>query len=351
MCSKFQSCWLLSVTYQTSPFLRFLQDPTAPKRNASAFLLYSVKKRKEIKKINPNLKTTDISRKLGQLWRATSEDEKRPFVEREEIEREEYKQKMHAWKREKEAKESILTVTPTTPTTPTTPHDDADASATESERDSTENDSKQHSEIDAERILGRDMFTTSLAGVPEFSWEGEMQYHIRPRPTTNYCPPSHPPQSHATWWNETNRAHSANRHYNQHFYHHGPEQGYSPSHQYAPPPNHDYQRPIESRSMSSNPRYSPISLYRNDMDPIFGQSGPVFFPSPPMSRNEELDFLEDWKRNKSPSHLASRTSNAMPPKCSNPSSDNLVFKHDPVLDCFPIGSYDELDQSPIDTFQ
>ena len=262
---------------------------------------------------------------------------------------------MDAWKREKKAKDSILTdtptmpsTTPTTPNTPNTPIDDA--SATESEGEAPENESEPHSEKDDERILGREMFTTSTAGVPEFPWEGEIQYHIRPR-TANYCPPSHPPLSQATWYNETNRLQPENRQYNQHFYHHGPEQGYSPSHQYAPAPNHDYQRPVESRSMSSNQRYSPISLYRNDMDPVFGQSDPVFVPGPPISRHEELDIPEDWKRNISPSHLASRTSNAMPPKYSNPSSDNLVFKDDPVLDCFPIGSYDELDQAPIETFQ
>lgn len=62
-------------------------------------------KRKELKGKNPQLKNTDISRILGQLWRSTSDEEKRPFVEREQIEREKYKEKMAAW-REMKAQEN-----------------------------------------------------------------------------------------------------------------------------------------------------------------------------------------------------------------------------------------------------
>lgn len=60
-------------------------------------------KRKELKERNPQLKNTEISRILGQLWRKTADDEKRPFIEQEEVEREKYKERMSLW-REKKAK-------------------------------------------------------------------------------------------------------------------------------------------------------------------------------------------------------------------------------------------------------
>ena len=55
-------------------------------------------KRKELKEKNPDLKNTEISRILGELWRNTGVEEKRPFVEREEKERQSYKERMSAWR-------------------------------------------------------------------------------------------------------------------------------------------------------------------------------------------------------------------------------------------------------------
>ena len=64
-------------------------------------------KRKELKERNPELKNTEISSILGELWRKTADEEKRPFVQQEEIEREKYKEKMSVW-REKKAKEDLM---------------------------------------------------------------------------------------------------------------------------------------------------------------------------------------------------------------------------------------------------
>lgn len=89
------------------PQRRAKKDPTAPKRNPSAFLLFSLTKRKELKGKNPDLKNTEISRILGELWRNTRAEEKRPFVEREQKERESYKERMSAW-RIKKAKDDAI---------------------------------------------------------------------------------------------------------------------------------------------------------------------------------------------------------------------------------------------------
>lgn len=90
------------------PNKRAKKDPSAPRRNPSAFLLFSIKKRKELKEQNPDLKNTEISRMLGEEWRKTSEQEKHPFIQQEESERELYKLRMAEWKKEKEVKDKAV---------------------------------------------------------------------------------------------------------------------------------------------------------------------------------------------------------------------------------------------------
>lgn len=66
---------------------RAKKNPLAPKRPPSAFLRYSQSHRKLVKKENPNIKNTDISRLLGEMWRNASDREKSPFIEQELRER------------------------------------------------------------------------------------------------------------------------------------------------------------------------------------------------------------------------------------------------------------------------
>lgn len=87
------------------PHKRAKKNPNAPKRNPSAFLLFSLKKRKELKESNPTVKNTDISRLLGGLWRSITEEEKRPHIEQEESERKKYKAEMIKWRKDQEEKE------------------------------------------------------------------------------------------------------------------------------------------------------------------------------------------------------------------------------------------------------
>jgi HMG (high mobility group) box len=70
----------------------------------SAFLYYSQGKRSEIKSENPDMKNTEVSRILGDLWRNLSAEERAPFVDREKTERDKYKVAIAAWRQENEAK-------------------------------------------------------------------------------------------------------------------------------------------------------------------------------------------------------------------------------------------------------
>lgn len=53
------------------------------------------------------MSNADISRLLGEVWRNASVEEKRPFLEREEMERKIYKAKMEAWKNDEKYRKSM----------------------------------------------------------------------------------------------------------------------------------------------------------------------------------------------------------------------------------------------------
>ena len=87
------------------PWKRAKKDPSAPKRPSSAFLYFSQGRRSQIKEANPDLRNTQVSRVLGEMWRSLSDDERRPHLEKEKEEREKYKVAMTEWKQENEAKQ------------------------------------------------------------------------------------------------------------------------------------------------------------------------------------------------------------------------------------------------------
>ncbi len=70
-------------TPESLPKRRAKKHPLAPKRPMSAFLKFSLNRRKSVKAGHPDMNNTDISRLLGEMWRNASEEEKRPYVETE----------------------------------------------------------------------------------------------------------------------------------------------------------------------------------------------------------------------------------------------------------------------------
>ena len=86
------------------PWKRAKKDPSAPKRPMSAFLYFSQGKRKSIKDANPELKNTEVSRLLGEMWRGAAMEERQPHIDKEKKEREKYKIAIAAWRKEYERK-------------------------------------------------------------------------------------------------------------------------------------------------------------------------------------------------------------------------------------------------------
>jgi hypothetical protein len=86
--------------WQVTTHKRTKKDPSAPKRPMSAFLYFSQKYRPIVKEEQPDLKNTDVSRRLGELWRNAPEEERQIYIKREAGEREVYKKDIAQWREE-----------------------------------------------------------------------------------------------------------------------------------------------------------------------------------------------------------------------------------------------------------
>jgi len=75
-----------------------IKDPNAPKRGMSAFLLYSRDTRESVKAERPELKTSEISKVLGEKWKLLDDASKTPWVERAQVESERYRSEAAAYK-------------------------------------------------------------------------------------------------------------------------------------------------------------------------------------------------------------------------------------------------------------
>lgn len=73
----------------------------------SAFLYFSQGKRAQIKKENPDLKNTEVSRLLGSMWRNAPPEDRQPHVDKELGERKKYHVAIAAWRLEDEAKQEV----------------------------------------------------------------------------------------------------------------------------------------------------------------------------------------------------------------------------------------------------
>lgn len=86
------------------PYKRARKDPSAPKRPMSAFLYFSQGRRQHIKEKHPEMKNTEVSRLLGEQWRNATDEERKPYIEKEREEREKYKVSIADWRENFEKK-------------------------------------------------------------------------------------------------------------------------------------------------------------------------------------------------------------------------------------------------------
>ena len=71
------------------------KDPAAPKRPKSSYIIFCGAKRDEIKKKNPNMKATEITSKLGELWKTLNDKQKQKYIDEANKEKEKYQEEMN----------------------------------------------------------------------------------------------------------------------------------------------------------------------------------------------------------------------------------------------------------------
>ena len=73
------------------------KDPNAPKRGMSAFMLWSNFMRPQIKAEQPDLKLTDISKVLGEKWKAVTDEVKQEFQGKADADKARYLEEMKTY--------------------------------------------------------------------------------------------------------------------------------------------------------------------------------------------------------------------------------------------------------------
>lgn len=69
-----------------------------PKRPTTAFFFYTSSIREEVTKKNPGKAVGELSKIYGQMWADLTEDEKKPFQEKNEKDKERYAKEIEEWK-------------------------------------------------------------------------------------------------------------------------------------------------------------------------------------------------------------------------------------------------------------
>ncbi|KAI9486595.1 MAG: high mobility group box domain-containing protein [Benjaminiella poitrasii] len=66
------------------------KDPSAPKRGLSAYMFFSQENRAKVKEENPEATFGQLGKLLGEKWKSMSDDEKKPYVEKAEKDKQRY---------------------------------------------------------------------------------------------------------------------------------------------------------------------------------------------------------------------------------------------------------------------
>jgi len=74
------------------------KDANAPKKNKSAYMFYCQENRAQVKEENPEMKATEITKKLGAQWKSLEKDEKAKYDQMAAADKQRYQNELHAKK-------------------------------------------------------------------------------------------------------------------------------------------------------------------------------------------------------------------------------------------------------------
>ena len=73
------------------------KDPMAPKRASNAYMIFCKEKRAELKQNRPDLPFGQLGKRLGEMWRSMTPDERQPYETRATNDRDRYKGQMNEY--------------------------------------------------------------------------------------------------------------------------------------------------------------------------------------------------------------------------------------------------------------
>lgn len=79
------------------------KDKNAPKRALTAYMIFSKETRPVVVSENPSLTFTEVGRLLGEKWRALSSDQKKPFEQKSEADKDRYRMEREKYIRMRKA--------------------------------------------------------------------------------------------------------------------------------------------------------------------------------------------------------------------------------------------------------
>ncbi|KAA6398745.1 MAG: hypothetical protein EZS28_005729 [Streblomastix strix] len=79
-------------TPTTTPGKTKTAKKIGPKKALTAYQIYTAEKKEELKKETPELKDTDLVKKIGKLWKELSDEDKAPYTEKAEKDKERYQE-------------------------------------------------------------------------------------------------------------------------------------------------------------------------------------------------------------------------------------------------------------------
>jgi len=77
------------------------KDPNKPKKNMSAYMFYCQERRPQMKKDNPELKFTEITKLISPEWKALSKDDKKKYDDLAAKDKERYQKEMEEYNAKK----------------------------------------------------------------------------------------------------------------------------------------------------------------------------------------------------------------------------------------------------------
>jgi len=77
------------------------KDPNAPKKPQTAFFVYLREQRQVVKDKNPTMKPKELVSELGRLWKEMSDEDKKEFKDKAELEKTKYKEEVKKYEENK----------------------------------------------------------------------------------------------------------------------------------------------------------------------------------------------------------------------------------------------------------